>query len=203
MAAVISSPDFRAVRAVIFAAVCVVTTGLGHALMSGDSLPGWALAAAFGGTVGAAWWLTGQEREALVVTGSTVVVQLGLHSVFSLSQPTGAHTPTAPATDSVAGMGMVDTGHGLSPGMFLAHTLAALVCGLWLWRGEAAAFQLGRSLATAICAPLRLAWTVQGYAGVELPGRTATTAAPVRRLRGVLLRYAVSRRGPPGFRVCC
>ncbi|EGX54595.1 hypothetical protein SZN_37146, partial [Streptomyces zinciresistens K42] len=45
--------------------------------------------------------------------------------------------------------------HGASAGMLLAHLLAAVLCGLWVWRGEAAAHRAGRALAAVVCAPLR------------------------------------------------
>ncbi|MFJ9417875.1 hypothetical protein ACIRPT_27520 [Streptomyces sp. NPDC101227] len=208
----------RAPRAAAFAAVCVTTTALGHALMAGR-VPWWALGAAFLGTSAAAYCLTGRERGALVVMGATVAAQLGLHSLFGLAQATtsASLTASAPGTpavapmvpstpmDAMAGMDMSPMGHtgqmsGAgqgAPGMFLAHLLAALVCGLWLWRGEAAVFRLARSLAGLLFAPLLLALATQGRAGLRLPARPLADA-PVLRLRAELLHDIVSRRGPPG-----
>jgi hypothetical protein len=211
MTAMTSGPAFRLARAAIFAAVCVLTTALGHALMSADTLPGWAVGYAFGNVTAGAWWLTGRERGALVTTGSTVGTQLTLHALFSLSQSLVTHAPAPTAADGMAGMsmdsghmGLTSAGHGWSAGMLLAHTLAALLCGLWLWRGEAAAFQLGRSLAAFVFAPLRLAWRMLVFAGTKTPPvRPRTALGPAQRLRGALLRYAVSRRGPPGRPVYC
>ncbi|MEU1626403.1 PE-PGRS family protein [Streptomyces sp. NPDC020096] len=261
-----TGPVARTVRAAVFAAVCVVTTALGHALMSEDTVPWWALTAAFCGTGAAAWWLAERERGALVVTGATVVAQLGLHSLFSLAQASAgmggsperqwaamllcdatgtsrarlsqmtavqllrqtglssavAHRPPPATMRSMPGMGdmpgmdmghvdamsgtmsqlpMAHSGHG-GLGMFLAHLLAALVCGLWLWRGETAAFRIGRSLAAAVFTPLLLVLTTLGWTGGPRLPAGAVATAPVRCLRGVLLQYAVSRRGPPGLRLC-
>ncbi|MEK2479152.1 PE-PGRS family protein [Streptomyces noursei] len=266
----------RAVRAAIFAAVCVTTTALGHGLMSVQPLPWWALVAAFGATGSAAWWLAGRERGAFVITGSTVVAQLGLHSLFGLAQasPGGTVTTVAPERQwaarllcgayeagpapesqalairllrqagldpaithatpamSMGGMqgmsGMADMpamhamgmGHmgsmsgdvsqmqlmhsgGSAIGMFLAHVLAALVCGVWLWRGEAAAFQLARSVAAVLFAPLLLVLTVSGWTGLKRPVRRPVGAGHVVRLHGVLLQHTVSRRGPPRLSFCC
>ncbi|MFC3965113.1 hypothetical protein [Nocardia jiangsuensis] len=78
--------------------------------------------------------------------------------------------------------------HGGAAGMLAAHVLAASVCGLWLWRGERAVFALVRTLFTRVVLPVLVAVTaVPGRVPVEYP-------AP---LRGVRLRHAMSRRGPP------
>ncbi|MET8627614.1 hypothetical protein ABZW30_28360 [Kitasatospora sp. NPDC004669] len=81
----------RTGRAAVFAAVCVLLASLGHVLMSGTSVPGWALLAAFAATGGAAWWLADRERGPWLVTGLTVGVQAVLHTLFSLGQ--AASTP--------------------------------------------------------------------------------------------------------------
>ncbi len=212
-----SGPAFRLARAAVFAAVCVVTTAFGHALMSGASLPWWAVGYAFAATSAAAWWLTGRERGAPTVIGATVGAQLALHELFGVAQRMGPppvpagdgmnhmnHPMPMPAADAAAGA-MPDSGashwvmalfgHSAS-GMFLAHLLAALICALWLWRGEAAAFRTGRALAAAAFVPLRLVLTVLVAALPPSPPHVGTLV-PVPRLRGALLPYDVSRRGPP------
>jgi hypothetical protein len=209
MAGMTTGPAFRLARAAIFAAVCVVTTALGHALMSGDTLSGWAVGYAFAGTTAGAWWLTGRrERGALAVTGATVGAQFALHALFSASDALGMHTPTD--AGNMAGMRaasgpatLASAGHGWSAGMVLAHTLAALACGLWLWRGEAAVFRLGRSLAAFVYAPLRRARRVLAFAGPLPSARPLAALGPARPLRRLLLQHVVSRRGPPGRPVCC
>ncbi|MEU6991091.1 hypothetical protein ABZ953_10605 [Streptomyces sp. NPDC046465] len=232
-----SGPAFRLARAAMFAAVCVVATALGHALMSGAALPWWAVAYAFGATIAAAWWLTGRERGAAAVTGATVAAQLCLHELFGFAQRLGAapsgggplgssalprhgsdgmnhmHHPM-PMTPPLSGTGpsasphaaaMPDSGvsHWIMSvfghsdfGMFLAHVAAALICALWLWRGETAAFRTGRALAAAVFVPLRFVLAVLVAA---LPPAAPPVGAlvPVPRLRGVLLQHVVSRRGPP------
>ncbi|MGO4456053.1 hypothetical protein AB4039_01725 [Streptomyces sp. M-16] len=77
---------FRAVRAAMFAAVCVLLAALGHVLMSGMGVPWWAMSAAFVGTAAAAWSLASRERGPLTVIAATVAVQAALHSGFSLAQ---------------------------------------------------------------------------------------------------------------------
>ncbi|WP_405818628.1 hypothetical protein OG241_26820 [Streptomyces sp. NBC_01390] len=228
----------RSLRAAVFAAVCVVTTALGHALMSGDLLPWWTLFLAFAGTASGAWLLTGRERGALPVVAATAVAQGLLHLLFDMAHrlvrvPVGA-SGTGPASGTDHGIAFSHSGMAMhmdhsvsgtavqhagtagpsapvspesalvwqsSTGMFLAHLLAAVVCGLWLWRGETAAYQLGRALTLVLFAPLRrvrhmLARTLchEGtHAGRSVEG-TAETPPTVF----AVLRHAVVRRGPPG-----
>lgn len=215
-----SGPVFRLARAAVFAAVCVVVTALGHTLMSGAALPWWAVGYAFAATAAAAWWLTGRERGAPTVVSATVVAQLALHELFGFAQRLGT-APGATGGDGMAHMNhtnhamRMSSGSGAGPasgpdagewimslfghsafGMFLAHVVAALLCALWLWRGEAAAFRTGRALAAALFVPLRLVLRILVAALPPAPPRVGALV-PVPRLRGVLLQYAVSRRGPP------
>ncbi|MEG3627856.1 hypothetical protein [Streptomyces poriticola] len=76
----------RTVRAAVFAAVCVLLAAMGHAMMSGTSVPWWALAAGAAATGGVAWRLAGRERGLLLVGSATVGAQAALHSAFSLAQ---------------------------------------------------------------------------------------------------------------------
>lgn len=214
MSAMTTGPVSRAARAAVFAAVCVTTAALGHALMSARPLPWWAWGTAWGVTGAAAWWLAARARGAAVVIGSTVVAQLGLHWLFGLAQASapkamnGVHGMAGmPAASGGMGGGtdrmqILHSGHG-PLAMFLAHAVAALVCGLWLWRGETAACRLARSVAAALFAPLLLVLATLGRTGPELPTRPVDRGGRAVRLRGVLLEYAVSRRGPPGPSFCC
>ncbi|MEU9497863.1 hypothetical protein [Streptomyces sp. NPDC048196] len=213
MSGVTTGPPARTARAATFAAVCVTTTALGHALMSG-TLPWSALIAAFLATGSAAYCLTGRQRGVLVVAGSTVAAQLGLHAIFGLSQASASSaTLRVTPTTSMAGVPGMDMGamaptHPMGhagpggPGMFLAHLLAALLCGLWLWRGEAAVFRLARSLAGLLFTPLLLVRTMHG--GSELPLlERPLSATPLVKLNAVLWHDVVSRRGPPQHSLCC
>ncbi|MFB6634016.1 hypothetical protein ACFCWY_29400 [Streptomyces sp. NPDC056362] len=81
-------------------------------------------------------------------------------------------------------------------GMLAVHLLAALLCGLWLARGEAAFLALARAALAYAFTPLRLLRALVRVP--EAPRR------PVRRTRGtaprphtVVLAHALSRRGPP------
>jgi hypothetical protein len=216
MAVMTSGPGFRLARAVIFAAVCVLTTALGHALMAGAPLPGWMVGYAFAATSAGAWWLTGRERGVRAVTGATIAAQFALHAGFGLAAPAVA-PPADGATSGMRGMpGMaMDHAHAMagpaasagqdwSAGMVLAHALAALACGLWLWRGEAAAFRLGRALAAFVFAPLRGALRVLTRTGRPvLAPRQAVRYSPKSGPCLAPLHHAVTRRGPPGQPVRC
>ncbi|MEU4262666.1 hypothetical protein ACYCCF_31155 [Streptomyces argenteolus] len=222
-----SRPGFRLARAAVFAAVCVVATALGHTMMSGVTPPAWAVGSALAVATAGAWWLTGRERGALVVTGSTVATQFVLHTCFNrLEASRGRMAASAGSMPGMSGMdGMAvmsgrdmqhahhtlhampmsaaSSEHSWSTGMVLAHTLAALVCGLWLWRGEAAAFRLGRALAAFVFAPLRRARQALAHTAPDLSPGHALTAPRPRRLRRSPLFHVVSRRGPPVCPVCC
>jgi hypothetical protein len=86
---------FRTTRAAVFAAVCVLLATLGHVLMSGTSVPWWALVAAVAVTGGAAWCLAGRERGLLLVSCVVVAAQTALHEWFSYAQDLS--TPSAPS----------------------------------------------------------------------------------------------------------
>ncbi|MFD9129159.1 hypothetical protein [Kitasatospora sp. NPDC059571] len=120
----------------------------------------------------------------------------------------GGHAPVADAAGTAvrtaAHAGLV----GLSPGMLASHAAAALVTGWLLHRVEAALWRL-MGLARTVRAVARrwrarVADTLAGLVG----RRTVPAARPARtrrpplalphRLRPVLLRHSVIRRGPPG-----
>jgi len=202
-----SGPAFRLARAAVFAAVCVAVTGLGHALMS-RAVPGWAVGYGFAATTAGAWWLAGRrERGAPAVMAATAAAQFALHGWFSLAQAfaaaptdmTAGHRSSA----AVAAMPMSTAAMGgWSTGMVSAHALAAVLCGLWLWRGEAAAFQLGRSLAAFVFAPLRRASRVRAVVTSPAPATPASFHVPPRLDHQATLWHSVTRRGPPRPAIC-
>ncbi|MEU0474893.1 hypothetical protein [Streptomyces olivaceus] len=223
----------RAVRAGIFAAVCVLLAALGHATMSGDPVPWWTLAAGAAATGAVGWLLAGRERGLPLIVTVVTAAQLVLHETFSkaqtlaaspLSHPpasTGVGSPHAHSmhtgsmggmdTGSMGGMdmgGAAHAGHGMpglghahsmsgasSVGMFAAHLLAAVLCGLWLAHGERAVFRVLRAAAAWLAAPLRLLLALP--TPVCRPSvrrrRTAVVDATVR----LLLRSSLTFRGPP------
>ncbi|WP_309049664.1 hypothetical protein [Streptomyces sp.] len=200
----------RALRAALFAVVCVALSAVGHSSMSAHPLPPLALLAAFAVTTGAAWAAAGRRRGPVTIAGALLVLQGALHLTFSAA---GGHAPAPAATPAAhAGhalghghgahttMDMAHTVPGAAPGpgagMLAAHLLAALLCGLWLARGEAALFTLARAALAYAFTPLRLPLAL-----VPVPD---APRGPVRRTRrdapephSVLLAHALSRRGPP------
>ncbi|MFI9722210.1 hypothetical protein ACIHFE_21525 [Streptomyces sp. NPDC052396] len=226
----------RALRAMVFAAVCVLLAALGHAVMSGSDVPWWAVAVALSGTAGCAWFLAGRERGPLLVTLATVGAQAGLHLFFSLAQTvaqgagpaavaqrmamnpgrmlcgahgmtaqtmTGGHSMTMGHAMSGMPMGAMDgmdvmpahTGHGAA-GMWSAHLLVALVCGIWLSGGEQAAFRLGRAVGARLFAPLLVLF--HGPVSAPCPPRIrGGLGRAAQRLRQLLYAHVLVTRGPP------
>ncbi|MEW2272872.1 hypothetical protein GTY41_00385 [Streptomyces sp. SID685] len=106
---------------------------------------------------------------------------------------------------SMGGADMGSAGHALhdmagmsgaaSVGMFAAHFLAAVLCGLWLAYGERAVFRVLRATATWLAAPLRLLGALP--TPYHRPGvhrrRAVDAPAPVR----LLLCCSLTFRGPP------
>ncbi|MFF1679701.1 hypothetical protein ACFVYG_27170 [Streptomyces sp. NPDC058256] len=231
----------RTVRAAMFAAVCVLLAALGHVLMSGSSVPWWAMGAAAVATGGLGWCLARRERGLPLIMTVVVVTQGVLHSAFSLTQSAG-DSATADTTSGSAGsepmghdMGSLDMGslgmgsmhmgpmhtgsthmdptdmgnmaadpmanmgHDMSGmssfGMFAAHMLAALLCGLWLGYGERAAFRILRALAGRLAAPLRLLAALP--TPPHRPRVRARRGSSDRAPRRLLLVHAITSRGPP------
>ncbi|MEV7392677.1 MULTISPECIES: hypothetical protein [unclassified Streptomyces] len=202
----------RTIRSAVFAAVCVLLAALGHVMMSGSTVPGWALAAGMAVTAALGWALSARERGLPLVASAAVGAQTALHSGFSAAQvwttrtaPMGAmHMDAAgdmasmhmgPAhMDPVEYLGF-GTGGTASTGMLAAHLLAALLCGLWLGHGERAAFRILRALAGRLTAPLRLL--------LALPVTPERPCPRLRRRRSdraprlLLLVHAITSRGPP------
>lgn len=79
-------------------------------------------------------------------------------------------------------------------GMLAAHVVAALLCGLWLARGERAAFQILRALADRIHLPLFLLSTPRPVPPAPLASAVDRSAT---RPRPRLLLHTLVTRGPP------
>ncbi|MDT0574217.1 hypothetical protein RM704_43365 [Streptomyces sp. DSM 3412] len=90
---------------------------------------------------------------------------------------------------------LLDGAYASSSGMFAAHLLAALLCGLWLAHGERAAFALLRAVAGWLAAPLRLPLALPVAA--ERPRPRVRRGRTDRSPRRLLLVHAITSRGPP------
>lgn len=203
----------RALRAAMFAALCVLLAATGHLLMSGAPVPWWALSVAFPGTAATAWALAGRERGLLAVTTAAVAVQAVLHAGFTLSQSlvgvpeATAHTHHAMhgATDSASAMtgatggplsaGVHEAGAMSPTGMTAAHLLAAVLCGLWLAHGERAVFRVVRAVAGRLWTPLRL--LLRTAVPAHRPPVRIRRRRRSRAPRRLFLVHAITSRGPP------
>jgi hypothetical protein len=192
----------RALRAALFALVCV-GTGTGLHMVANGAGPGWVGPALALPIVWlAAYGLARKERSALFVTLAIAGTQLGLHIELGWFCPGSMDMPGMPVSASTVS-GSSSGSHGLLA-MILAHTIAVLVSGWWLGRGEKSFFELCRALAL-IAAPAadllagRLAYLSVG--APPLPARrgihatagqtTCPPAGPAPSPRAL--------RGPPAF----
>ncbi|WP_146022222.1 hypothetical protein [Streptomyces sp. CB02959] len=103
------SAAVRCVRAAVFAAVCVVLSAAGHAVMSGPAIPGWALAAAAVAVFVCAGLAAGRERSLPVIAGGVLACQGGLHVFFSWAQ--GIVTPAQVPGKAAAWADLLLCGH--------------------------------------------------------------------------------------------
>ncbi|MEY9214478.1 hypothetical protein NI17_019605 [Thermobifida halotolerans] len=181
----------RLTRAGVFAAVCVGVSANGHAFQAGHGVPlgGTLLGLALMLAVG--WAIAGRERGGGTILGWMLWGQLALHLVFGATQSdVGTHSVHQATTLTTAAAGQPS-----SSGMLAAHLGAALVCALWLRRGEAAAFRLARELRILLSGVLLLLAPPPAVPcpPEETPLRGSGPAPAV----GTLLRHTVVRRGPP------
>lgn len=141
----------RALRAALFALVCVGTGTELHRLANGSDPswvgPGLALPIVWL----AAYGLARRERSSVVLTLALGLAQLGLHVELGWFCP-----KTMPEMGDMPGFlgSATDSGHGMTGlgmhgmlGMLLAHAVAVLVSGWWLGRGEKSFFDLCHAVA--------------------------------------------------------
>ncbi|MFF3377572.1 hypothetical protein ACFYXF_32010 [Streptomyces sp. NPDC002680] len=179
-----ASPAVRSLRAVVFAAVGVLLAAAAHGLATGRPPGLTADGLGFAGVFAAGWLLGGRERSLPGIGALTLATQAGLHLAF------GAVRGRTMAPMHHPGMSMAHAhSHVMS-----AHVLAALAASWCLRRGEAALWSL-LSWAVAFV-PGLAAWWRDAPAVVPRPVPVRMSAA-VARPRRLLLRYAVSGRGPP------
>ncbi|MFD5543474.1 hypothetical protein ACFWIJ_38140 [Streptomyces sp. NPDC127079] len=125
---------------------------------------------------------TGSMGMGSVGTGSMGMGSVGGHSVGMGMHSMGMDPSVHPGGTSMTGM-------------YAAHLVAALVCGLWLGYGERVAFRLMRAVAGWLAAPLRLVLALPA-----LPRRPRALLRRRRTRRGprrLHLVHAITSRGPP------
>ncbi|CAM5553563.1 hypothetical protein STANM337S_04567 [Streptomyces tanashiensis] len=109
----------RALRAALFAVVCITLAAVGHSSMSAHQLPATTLSGAFAATTAVAWAAAGRRRGAPTIAGALLVLQGTLHLLFS----TAGHAATRPPR----GTGHTMAGTHTMPGMpGTADTLPAM-----------------------------------------------------------------------------
>ncbi|MFS8204651.1 hypothetical protein ACLVWQ_38995 [Streptomyces sp. CWNU-52B] len=216
----------RAVRAAVFAVVCVLLAALGHVMMSGSPVSWWTMAAGAVATGGAGWCLAGRERGLPLIVSVVVVAQGLLHTSFSLAGPSSrARTPTTDTMDTMGDMGAMHMGHAghmasMGPGHLTsgspsgsmggpAHDMAGTSSFGMLAAHLVAALLCGLWLAYGERAAFRILRAVAGRLVAPLRLLLALPTPPhrprvrVRRdssdrsPRRLLLAHAITSRGPP------
>jgi len=184
-----ASGAVRALRAAVFAALCVLLAAGGHALATGMVPPVSVQAAGVLPVFGAGCLLGGRERSLAAIGAGTLTAQGGLHLAFDAVRP---HS-----TMLMHGMRMSHT-HAVTPHATAVHIVAALVLTWWLRRGEAALWSLLRRAATLLPG-LAAWWQVRAGTGLLPAAQDAVRPAADGPWapRWILLRHAVQRRGPP------
>ncbi|MFF4579296.1 hypothetical protein ACFY15_12955 [Streptomyces sp. NPDC001373] len=115
----------RALRAAMFAAVCVALAAVGHAHMSGSDIPPGPLLGAFAVTAALAWTAAGRRRGPLGIMTALLAVQAGLHLAFSAGQGHGHGSAPMAGHHPVPGMAMGAGPSGANPGGAAAGTAGA------------------------------------------------------------------------------
>jgi hypothetical protein len=201
----------RALRAALFAAICIALAATGHVLSSGHQLRSRTLLCAFAATAVSAWCAGGRRRGVGAIGGALLLAQTVLHLSF-VRDPAGHTAPPTAGHHGPAPTGLADTlltdtlarGSALlgpSPlTMTAAHLAAAAGCALWLARGEAALFRLARAAVALAFTPLRLRLTA-----VPLPVQPRPAVRPhapaASHGQGARLASVLVRRGPPAVAV--
>ncbi|WP_246430275.1 hypothetical protein [Streptomyces rectiverticillatus] len=122
-------------------------------------------------------------------SGSTGSMGMGMGS-------TGMGSMDMSSMGDMAGHSMsMHAGHG-ALGMWSAHVLVAVVCGIWLAGGEQAAFRLARTLRSSLFTPF-LALFRTGAAPSGPPRIRADRSRAAQRLRQLLYAHVLATRGPP------
>jgi hypothetical protein len=213
MSAVPYPQPHRAIRAALFAAVCVGMATVLHSLADGCE-PTWPeVGLGLPAVWLAAWPALGRERSGLELTAGLGAAQIGLHYLFAYVYATScaSHAVAAPVPAMADMPNMADM--SMSPvntrpsgmAMFVAHALAVVICGWWLRQGERDFFALCRVVAALTAAPLyQLAGAIAALCALTRVGNHDDVPRPVHgppndglRHRRTPLLTSVTFRGPP------
>lgn len=202
-----SNRAVRAVRAALFAAVCVGVGATLHGAAGGCPATWTGVGLGLPLVWLAAWVGLAGERSWTALTVGLGAAQFGLHLLFAAFE-SGAATAhaTAAAMPDMPGMAMPShpSAYSTALTMITAHALAVVVCGWWLGQGERDFFAVCRAAGALGAAPVRrLAEAVAALAAVACSGvyvvpryyRLAQRRSVKRRATPVLT--TLTFRGPP------
>jgi hypothetical protein len=204
----VTGPRLRALRAALFAALCVTLAVTAHTLLSQLPLPLNTVAGAYAGIFAAAYALGGRERGYWAIASLLVPLELAAAALVTSGQHTCYGPGGGPITGSWRTINAAFVCRGgevgaplahaapdpvAAPWMLLAaHVAVGLTACWWLRRGEAAIHQLLRTtfrpLPHAVAAP-----------DAALPSRPKHRPAQGNAVGPALplLLHSVVRRGPP------
>ena len=192
-----SGSTARALRAALFASVCVGTGTTLHLWADGCSPGMTGPALALPAVWLAAFGLAGRERTPRFVTVVLAVAQLCLHLELGFFCPSSAGPGIMPGMPGMSESAAVHgataatgpvVGHGMAA-MMLAHTVAVLICGWWLGRGERCFFELCRTVAFLAAPAVDLLWARLAALG---------TAPAPRVRRGIHVTAPYTSSAPQG-----
>jgi len=215
-------PRLRALRAALFAALCVTLSSTSHVVTVRTPLPLTTVAGAFLAVFALAYLLGGRERGFWPIAALIVPLELAIDTLFTSGQEACYGPSGGPVTGSWrtlheavvchggqvgGGLAALPTGQtapqmpsDVLPWLLLAvHVSVGLLAAWWLRRGEAALGRVLRSVAAGAFRPLLFA-VAAARTALALPPRrvrpaAVRTTAAVPSARSLL--HAVVRRGPP------
>lgn len=217
-------PRLRAVRAALFAALCVTLSSTSHVLLARKPLPLTAVAGAYAAVFALAFLLAGRgERGFWAIAGLMVPLELVVDTLFTSGQQSCYGPSGGPVTGSwrslheaivcggspragsaalpaiPAGAAAPPMPSEVLPWLLLAlHVAVGLCASWWLRRGEAALHRVLRAVTTAAFRPLLLV-VAAPFDPDGVPPRWSGRPGAVSpaRLSAGPLQHSVVRRGPP------
>ncbi|MFI9105207.1 hypothetical protein ACIGXA_32330 [Streptomyces fildesensis] len=212
-------PPLRALRAALFAALCVTLSSTSHVLMSHTPLPLVTVAGAYGAVFALAYALGGRERGFWPIAGLLVPLELAVDTLFTAGQHTCYGPGGGPVTGSWRSLNEALLCHGgqvgsplaavpgapaatdptTGPWLLLAtHITVGLLASWWLRRGEAGLQRVVRAMAAAAFRPLLVAVAaLRAPAARPRQPRARSGQAGPSRFRPLL--HSLVRRGPPSL----
>ena len=216
MSAVLPVPPHRAIRAALFAVVCVGVAALLHGMAGGCQVSWTGIGLGLPPIWLVAYAGLGHERSGPTLTVGLGVAQVGLHYLFTHLCTVAVAAATTTSTTTIVTLSMPGMPNMPMPqqanqdvrtvGMFAAHALAVVICGWWLRQGERDFFALCRAVAALVAAPLhRLADAIAALSGLarvegyDVPRIVYALSFDGLRHRRTPLLTSVTFRGPPVF----